>query len=153
MKTSKSDLLTETVLAVFRTNGRLIDWGDKFVTPFGLTSARWQMLGALAMSKQPLTAPQLAASMGVSRQGAQKQLNLLVAENLVSQLPNPHHRRSPYYELTKSGMKIYTTIEQKWNTHTTKLSAGLDLSDIQAANRVLMFLIEKHTIDTNGDVL
>ena len=151
MKTSRANLLTETVLAVFRTNGRLIDWGDKFVAQFGLTSARWQMLGALAMTKQPLTAPQLAAYMGVSRQGAQKQLNLLVAENLLSKLPNPRHRRSPCYELTKLGIKLNTAIEQKWNAHVVKLCSGLDLSDIQAAIRVLMFLSEKHTTTSNGD--
>ena len=153
MKSSKTDLLTDTVLAVFRANGRLIDWGDKFVAPFGLTSARWQMLGALALSQQPLTAPHLAASMGVSRQGAQKQLNLLVSENLVSQLPNPHHRRSPYYELTKSGKKTYSAIEQKWKAHTKKLGTHLDLNDILAANRVLMFLIDKHTTDSKGDLI
>ena len=152
MKTSKSELLTETVLTVFRTNGCLIDWGDKFVAPFGLTSARWQMLGALAFSKQTLTAPQLAATMGVSRQGAQKQLNLLEAENMVNKLPNPHHRRSPYYELTKSGKKIYTVIESRWKAHTKELCSGLNLSDILTAKRVLTFLIENHTTDSEGDM-
>jgi DNA-binding MarR family transcriptional regulator len=152
MKSSKTDLLTGTVLAVFRANGRLIAWGDKFVAPFGLTSARWQMLGALALSKQPLTAPQLADNMGVSRQGAQKQLNLLVAENFVSQLPNPYHKRSPYYELTKSGSEVYTAIEQKWIAHIKKLCARIEMDDILTANRILALLIDKHATEPNGDV-
>ena len=72
---------------------RSFAWGDAFVGPFGLTSARWQMLGALAFSEVPLTAPQIADRMGVTRQGAQKQLNLLREAHLVQTLPNPGHRR------------------------------------------------------------
>jgi hypothetical protein len=54
-------------------NGQLLAAGDRLVEDLNLTSARWQMLGAIALADSPHTAPQLAARMGVSRQGAQKQ--------------------------------------------------------------------------------
>ena len=69
--------ITQLTLTVFRLNGMLLHWGDQVVEPLGLTSARWQMLGALALASTPLTAPQVGEAMGVTRQGAQKQLNLL----------------------------------------------------------------------------
>ena len=144
MRLSKPEYVTETVLAVFRTYGRLIDWGDRFVAPFGLTSARWKMLGALALSHQPLTAPQVAASMGVSRQGAQKQLSSLIMDGLVAKHPNPHHQRSPLCQLTPKGTEIYAAIEHSWNAHAEELCADLNLDDILAAQRVLATLYEKH---------
>jgi DNA-binding MarR family transcriptional regulator len=77
-------LLTEIVLLVFRVNGRLLSAGDRLVGDLGLTSARWQMLGAVALSDSPRTAPQLAARMGMTRQAAQKQLDLLMEDGLVA---------------------------------------------------------------------
>jgi hypothetical protein len=35
-------------------NGRLIEWGDRFGAPFGLTSARWRMLGAVERCQELL---------------------------------------------------------------------------------------------------
>lgn len=83
MRSNKTQHITELTLSVFRLNGALVDWGDYFSAPEELTSARWQMLGALTLAGQPLTAPQIANSMGVTRQGAQKQLNLLVDSGLI----------------------------------------------------------------------
>ena len=87
--------ITRLTLMVFRLNGVLLHWGDKLVEPLGLTSARWQMLGAIVLAGTPLTAPQVGAAMGVTRQGAQKQLNLLLEQGLVEARPNAAHRRSP----------------------------------------------------------
>ncbi len=68
-----------------------------------VTSAQWRMVEALARSRQPLTAPQIAARVGCTRQGAQKQLNLLMQTQLVQSRPNPLHKRSRLYVLTELG--------------------------------------------------
>ncbi|MDR2992185.1 MAG: MarR family transcriptional regulator, partial [Burkholderiaceae bacterium] len=99
--------LTALTLAVFRLNGALLQWGDLLVAPLGLTSARWQMLGAIALAGRSLTAPQVGAAMGVTRQGAQKQLNVLLKLDLVETLTNPAHKRSPLYALTARGRRLY----------------------------------------------
>ncbi len=57
----KAIQLSNLVLAVFRLNGALTDWGNNFVAPEGLSSARWQMLGAVAIAGRSLTVPQIAA--------------------------------------------------------------------------------------------
>ena len=74
--------VTQLTLTVFRLNGLLLHWGDRLVEPLGLTSARWQILGAIALSGEPLTAPKIGEAMGVTRQGAQKQLNMLAEQDL-----------------------------------------------------------------------
>src|SRR4051812_41346084 len=89
MSMTKADQLTELVLTVFRVNGVLANWGDEFASVDGLSTARWQMLGAVAMSNELLTAPQIGYRMGVSRQGAQKQLNVLVQDGLMETRSNP----------------------------------------------------------------
>lgn len=132
--------LTQSVLAVFRANGLLLAWGDRFAAPLGLTSARWQMLGAIALAGEARSAPQLASAMGVTRQGAQKQLNLLLAEGLVAQLPNPQHQRSPLYRLTPEGESLYRRIEERWTAAAGRLAASLDGAELAAARRILASL-------------
>jgi DNA-binding MarR family transcriptional regulator len=100
-------LMVELMLLVFRVNGALLAGGDRMVAPLGLSSARWQVLGAIALAQSPLTAPQIGAAMGISRQGVQKQLTRLCDEGLLADLPNPRHERSPQYQLTAKGQKAY----------------------------------------------
>jgi DNA-binding MarR family transcriptional regulator len=100
-------LMVELMLLVFRVNGALLAGGDRMVAPLGLSSARWQVLGAIALAQAPLTAPQIGTAMGISRQGVQKQLARLCDEGLLASQPNPRHERSPLYQLTAKGQKAY----------------------------------------------
>ena len=135
--TKEAALLTDVFLAVFRVNGRLLQKGDELVAPVNLTSARWQMLGAIAMSGEPLAAPQIGAAMGVSRQGAQKQLNLLMAEKLVRALPNPRSQRSPLYELTTAGAHVYQRAVQLNVVWTERLAQGIGPARLKGALELL----------------
>lgn len=110
-----SEKLTEIILSIFRLNGRIIEWGDRLSGEFGLTSARWQVLGAIALAKAPQTVPDIADRMGVTRQATQKQVNLLEGEGLVEKRPNPRHRRSPHYRLTEAGGRVYAQVSEKYD--------------------------------------
>lgn len=151
MNADNTQLLSETVVAIFRANGRLLEWGDSFAAPFGLTSARWQMLGALAWAGQKLTAPQLAEHMGVSRQGAQKQLNLLLADGFVEKHANPGHQRSPQYRLSLAGETLYMSVNSAWEAHA--LAAGQQFSgaDLATTLRVLDRLAGLHNQPAPGE--
>jgi DNA-binding MarR family transcriptional regulator len=146
--TSSAQLLTETVLSVFRANGLLLAWGDRFAAPLGLTSARWQMLGGIALAPDPMTAPRLAEAMGVSRQGAQKQLDLLVEDGLVAPEPNPAHQRSPFYVLTAEGRATYGKVNARWERQAQALATGITRADLEAARKVLAALIAR--LETDG---
>ena len=82
---------TELILETFRCNGRLLAAGDRLVAKLGLTSARWQVLGAIAYSPTPEPVARLARNMGLHRQGVQRIVNELEKEGLVEFRPNPHH--------------------------------------------------------------
>jgi len=129
--------VTQLTLAVFRLNGTLLHWGDQVVAPLGLTSARWQMLGAIALADSPLTAPQIGEAMGVTRQGAQKQLNLLVEQGLVEARPNPAHRRSPLYALTPQGLVQYRKADALWSAKAAELAARVPAAQAAAAAQAL----------------
>lgn len=152
LDTTHRDQFTATILQIFRANGQMISWGDRFASPFDLTSARWQMLGAIALAPEPLTAPQIAINMGVTRQGAQKQLNLLVDEGLVQKQPNPSHKRSPFYLLTSTGKALYQQIDTLWNQHAEQMAKEFSQEDLASTIRVIGLINTLYqTFEQEGD--
>lgn len=139
--------VTDLTLTVFRLNGALLHWGDRLVAPLGLTSARWQMLGAIALAPGPLTAPQIGDAMGVTRQGAQKQLNLLLEQGLVASRANPGHRRSPHYALTPRGARLYRRAERLWVASAALLATRVPPDRARAATATLASML--HGLDAS----
>ena len=81
--------LTGLVIEVFRVNGDLLATGDAMVHDLGLTSARWQVLGAIALSPVPLPVAHIARNMGLTRQAVQRNVDDMRADGLVRLEPNP----------------------------------------------------------------
>jgi DNA-binding MarR family transcriptional regulator len=105
-------------------HGALLRAGDALVADLGLTSARWQVMGAIALAAQAPTAPQMGLRMGLTRQGVQKQLDELRANGLVEAKPNPAHRRSPTYILTDAGRRLYARLSERQGRWAAELAAG-----------------------------
>ncbi len=140
---SKAAILTNIMLTVFRVNGRLLEKGNQLVTPLNLTSARWQVLGAVAQAGKPLSAPQIAEAMGITRQGAQKQLNKLAKEGFFEQHRNPHHERSPLYALTELGNHTISETMALHNIWASGLVAGLTLQNLENTLQMLNVIYER----------
>ncbi len=134
------DLFSHITTQIFQLNGLLLAWGDQFCADLNLTSARWQMLGALHLAEEPQTSPQLADRMGMTRQGSQKQLNLLLADGLVETIENPAHKRSSLYTLTPQGQAVYHKIHQRWHQQINNWSTGLKMDDLQTTEKILNHL-------------
>jgi DNA-binding MarR family transcriptional regulator len=137
---TQSEVLTEVMLEIFRLNSLLLEKGNQMVAPLGMTSARWQVLGALALSGEAISCPQVAAGMGISRQGAQKQLNLAFEDQLLAVKDNPRNLRSPLYELTSAGQEAYGKAMGLQAVWSKALSRGITLSDWQTTLNVLQEL-------------
>lgn len=58
-RTAKGEALTEIILETLRFNGALLSAGNKLTKPHGLTSARWQVMGAIDLEGKPLTVSQI----------------------------------------------------------------------------------------------
>jgi DNA-binding MarR family transcriptional regulator len=143
VRTSVGDAATDVVLRVFRANGALLAAGDRLAAEEGLTSARWQVLGALALAARPLTVPQIARRMGLTRQSVQALANRLLADGLVAAGENPDHRRSPLLELTAAGRETYAALQQRQARWIDVLAAGLEPAELATAARVLKQLTER----------
>lgn len=129
--------LTRVCLAVFRLNGALLEAGDELGKPLLLTSARWQVLGALALSDVPLTSPRIAQAMGLTRQGVQKQLNALAPLGYLEKLENEENRRSPMFRLSDSGRRTYQEMDALYRSWAAKLVQGLCSEELEGAARTL----------------
>lgn len=143
------DKLTALTLAVFKVNGLLVEWGDDLCRPYGLSSARWQVLGAISLAPQTPNSPQIASAMGMTRQGVQKQINLLIKGGLIRAIPNPGNKRSPLFELTPQGRQTYQILLQNWQERSRKLSEKITVAELNTAMRVLSILGNSHPRSTN----
>ena len=136
-RTAEGDAATAVVLEIFRVNGLVLADGNRLAVAEGLTAARWQVLGAVALAGRPLTVPQIARRMGLTRQAVQESVNRLLAEALVEARDNLDHRRSPLVGLTELGSQKYSAVDQRQARWINELSAGLKTADLAAAARVL----------------
>jgi DNA-binding MarR family transcriptional regulator len=141
--TAAGEAATELILEVFRLNGRLLMTGDRLVAPLGLTSARWQVLGAIALAEQPQPVAWLARSMGLNRQGVQRLVNEMIEDGLVETRPNPHHRRAHHVVLTKRGRDAYARASGLQAPWVADLVKGFSRDEIAAALRVAATLRER----------
>jgi DNA-binding MarR family transcriptional regulator len=137
-----SEELTALVLEIFRVNGTLISAGDRLVADLGLTSARWQVLGAIALSPTPEPVARLARAMGLHRQGVQRIVNELEAEGIVALADNPHHRRARLVRLTRNGEALYREANRRQKPWARNLAKALDTKTIASAQRLLQSLRE-----------
>ena len=135
--TEEGEAVTALILDVFRLNGRLLVAGDRLVAELGLTSARWQVLGAIAYAERPESVAWHARTMGVHRQGVQRIANELENEGIVEFQPNPHHKRAHLVVLTSKGQKLFEAALALQAPWVNRLSSGLKMKDIATAKKVI----------------
>lgn len=131
------DVLTELVIAVFRLNGTLVETGNGLVAPFGLTTAWWQVLGALSRSPAPIPVAHIARNMGLSRQAVQRNVDLLAERGMVRFAPNPHHRRAKLVLLTSEGAAAVSAADGRQRPLGQQLEASIGRERVAAALAVL----------------
>lgn len=139
-RTAAGAALSLLILDIFRLNGRLLTEGDGLVAELGLTSARWQVLGAIALAPAPRPVAWIARSMGLHRQGVQRIVNELAEEDFVVFIDNPHHRRARLVALTANGRKACDAADDVQKPWVNALAKGLKADDLATARRVLRAL-------------
>src|ERR1700739_978117 len=106
-RTPAGEALTGVILDLFRLNSLILTAGDRLVAGLGLTSARWQILGAIVAAERPQPVAWLARELGANRQNVQRIINDLQKEGLVAFETNPHHRRAQLVLLTDKGRRTF----------------------------------------------
>ena len=154
MTMTASPTMTELVLETFRLNGRLLAAGDALVAELGLTSARWQVLGAVALSSMPLPVAHIARNMGLTRQAVQRLANEMERDGLVRFGPNPHHQRAKLVLLTPRGKAAYDAAMKRQGPWASSLSNGLSIEQVEATTetlRVIRQCVEDRSRQRKGD--
>ena len=137
--------LTALILEIFRLNGRLLADGDRLTGDLGLSSARWQVIGAIEAA--PLPVAQIARDMGLTRQAVQRLANVLADEGLVAFAPNPNHRRATLVRLTAKGSSALNEVNRRQVEWSNRLAAGLTAESIESALALMHTLRQRLETD------
>lgn len=129
---------TALLLEVFRLNGRLLAAGDRLTADLDLTSARWQVLGAI--DAEPLSVAQIARAMGLARQSVQRLADALAAEGVVAYRDNPAHRRAKLVALTADGRRRLDKLNRRQVAWANAIARGIPAAELKSAHGVLQSL-------------
>ena len=143
MHSPKRMLFLDLVLSVFRLNGLLIAEGDEMTEALGLTSARWKVIGVIALSSSGLTVPGIARVLGQSRQAVQRITDVMVTDGLLSYHFNPKHKRSVLVVLTEEGRTAYNDLRDVQDPWAIQNSEDILTEELDAGLRLVRRLIHK----------
>lgn len=129
------------ILETFRFNGRLLARGDQLTKEFDLSSALWQVLGAI--DEEPLPVAQIARNMGLTRQSVRRTVHVLRERGFVEFRENPNHLRAKLVVLTKQGRKVLDEVTQVQIDWANKISEDLSAPQINAAIEIIKTLCER----------
>jgi DNA-binding MarR family transcriptional regulator len=139
-RTAGGEALSGLVMDLFRCTSLLLTAGDRLVAPLGLTSARWQVLGAITAAARPQPVAWLARDMGANRQNVQRIVNELGKDGLTAFAPNPHHRRAQLVILTDKGRKTFEAAMRLQAPWINGLAKGISVREIEAAGKFVAAL-------------
>lgn len=125
------------IVEIFGANGNLVETGNRLTQPLGITSALWQVMGALGFAGEPLSVPMIAKRMGLARQSVQRNIDLLIERGLVSLESNPRHRRSALASLTRAGLATLDQIDARHHPLSLRIADEIGDARIADALRVL----------------
>ena len=130
-------LFTKIVLEIFKLGGLLVSEGDQMGAEYGVTSARWKILGALSMKDEPQTVSQIARSMGLTRQAVQRLADAMHEDDLLSFHENPAHKRAKLISISELGKEIYTKLYIKQSNWAIERSTGITKAELDTTLSVL----------------
>lgn len=142
-RTPKGKALTSLILETFQLNGALLAAGNRITKPFGLTSARWQVMGAIDLAEHPLTVAQIARRMGLTRQGVQRTANNLKDLGMVVFETNLDHKNASLVTITEAGKKAMAEIDTAQIVWVNQLSEGTNERLINQAIKLLETIRER----------
>ncbi|MDB9968968.1 MarR family transcriptional regulator [Gammaproteobacteria bacterium] len=143
MHSPKRMLFLDLVLSLFRLNGLLIAEGDDMTEALGLTSARWKVIGVIALSNSGLTVPGIARVLGQSRQAVQRITDVMATDGLLSYQSNPKHKRSVLVLLTEEGKTAYKDLRDVQDPWALDNTEDIPIEELDVGLRLVRRLIQK----------
>jgi DNA-binding MarR family transcriptional regulator len=138
-RTDGGDMLTETIVTVFRLNARLTESAQAIAAHGGLTAAWWQVLGGVL--DRPRSLPQIARLMGTTRQGVRRVADLLVEHGFGEYEVAPDNARTKVLACTERGrwaIHQLALVQRPW---ADRLAGELTADDLQTTLRTMRALV------------
>lgn len=140
---ARRNAATDLVLLIFRLNGSLVMAGDRFLADIGLSTARWQVLGAVAMAPRPQPFAEIARTMGLSRQSVRRTAMELVHDGLLALKPNAQDRRAQLVVLTEAGAVAHRAALAQQTPWVERFVEGIPLERLLQAAELLRTLSQQ----------
>ena len=107
----------------------------------GPSVAQWHVMSVA--TDHPVTVPDIARRLGLTRQSVQRVVNDLLDADLASLQPNPSHKRSPLVVLSRRGKRsLEAANESSYEIRYQQLTeAGVTSTEMRAARRSIRRLI------------
>lgn len=150
-RTPAGAALTNLMLDLFRLNSLVLTAGDRLVARLSLTSARWQILGAIVGAERPQPVAWIARDLGANRQNVQRIVNDLHADGLVVFEPNPHHRKAQLVVLTDQGRQAFDAAMELQTPWVNRLSENLTVKQLTTLHRAITSLRKQLEADAATD--
>lgn len=119
------------VLELLRTNARLVMTGDKLAREFGLTAARWLVMGAIRDDAKSIS--EIARDRGLTRQSVQEIVNGMMHQRLVTLVTSPRDRRAKMVALTIKGVALFSKLTKRWAQQANRISRSFAKRELAIA--------------------
>lgn len=129
------------VVEISRLHERLSSAWDELSQEFGLTNARWQVLGAIR--DEPRTASGIARFMGLTRQSVQRTVVALEADGFVALSENPDHARARLAGLTDKGAETLAALDEKLVQWVNALAGEMEPANMRIATGIMRGLVNR----------
>ncbi|WP_237152829.1 MarR family winged helix-turn-helix transcriptional regulator [Oryzibacter oryziterrae] len=139
MGSLQGERMSGLVWNVLQAANRLTEVGNRLAAPFGLTAARWQVMGVIMMQEASIA--DIARALSQSRQGVQRLADDLVRDGMAVYRPNPRHARAKLLVPTPGGTASYQGLMQEQGKWMEDLARDLPVEDIGVARAVLAQLV------------
>lgn len=143
MHSPKRKLFLDLVRAIFRLNGLLLADGDRMAEGVGLTSARWKVIGIVALTSAGVTVPGIARALGQSRQAVQRITDVMQVDGLVRYKVNPRHKRSSLVQLTDHGQQVYNELRSVQDPWAIGHTEDTPVDELETALRLMQRFINR----------
>lgn len=134
---ASADAVLRLVEAVGTAADRFAEVEDRMLADTGFTGARMRVAAVLAPADTARTVPQVARSLGLSRQAVQRLADDLAARGLIAWIDNPDHRRARLFQLTESGRTAYGQALQRKVLWAQSVAQGLTPAWLAVATELL----------------
>jgi DNA-binding MarR family transcriptional regulator len=134
----KNEALSHLVWDILQAANHLIEAGNRLSAPFGLTAARWQVLGVIV--QEPATVADVARHLSQTRQGVQRLADDMVRDELATFSSNPRHARAKLLAPTAQGVESYRKLMKEQAKWMESLSTKMQVKEIAAARSLLAAL-------------